>query len=71
MKSVYEVLSKRRRIPKGKFTEKHNFIFGKGDAENVLIWMLIGHRDDTQLVRRVNHGRGSSKAVIIIASTKN
>eukprot|EP01036_Dinobryon_divergens_P022164 gene22164-30401_t len=57
MKSVYEVLSKRKRIPKGKFTEKHNFIFGRGEAENVLIWMLIGHRDDTQLLRRVIHGQ--------------
>lgn len=59
MKSVYEVLSKRKRIPKGKFTEKHNFIFGKGEAENVLIWMLIGHRDDTQLLSRLIHGQGS------------
>ena len=51
MKTVYQTLAKRSRIPRGKFTDKFCFIFGKGEKSGIQSWLLVGHRNNTELVR--------------------
>jgi hypothetical protein len=65
-KNVYSQLSKRRRIPRGKFSETYNFIFGIGEGNGMLVWLLVGHRSNAQLMnipdRTVQGGASANTA---------
>jgi hypothetical protein len=49
MKDAYHLLDFRKRIPKGKFTEKYNYIFGSGRAQSLSAWVMLGHTSNAKL----------------------
>ncbi|KAJ1427840.1 hypothetical protein B484DRAFT_450122 [Ochromonadaceae sp. CCMP2298] len=54
MKDAYHTLDFRRRIPKGRFTEKFNYVFGSGRAgvgQGLSAWVLLGHTSNAKLRR--------------------
>jgi hypothetical protein len=55
-KVAYQILSMRKTIPRGIFTEKFNTIFGRGRTFGCSSWILVSHRPNTTLRRVVVQG---------------
>jgi hypothetical protein len=55
MKSAYRLLSHRLFLPRGRYTEKHNYIFAKGAQNGICAWVLVKHTVNTRL-RNFNAG---------------
>lgn len=49
MKHTYKVLWHRMRIPFGRYTERFNYIFGKGRSSTASCWVTIRHTNNTEL----------------------
>lgn len=49
MKHTYRMLRQRMRIPCGRFTERFNYIFGKGSRSLRSCWLTLGHTTDARL----------------------
>lgn len=49
MKYTYRMLWQRMRIPRGRYTERFNYIFGKGRNSNVSCWISLGHSSNAEL----------------------
>lgn len=69
MKDTYRSLLQRLKIPRGKYTEKFNHVFGKGRANGVCSWVLIGHSDNARL--RPRRGRNVVTLRVCILNTRN
>jgi len=52
MKDVYQLLAARNRIPKGKYTLQHNYIFGSSQSQGISTWVLLRHNDVNARVYR-------------------
>ena len=48
-KIAYQILTFRRRMPRGFFTEKKNHPFGRGIQDGCLTWILVAHKADSRL----------------------
>ena len=57
MSALYILLASRMLIPKGKFTNRHNYVFAKGRHEGVGIWLLFGHTANARLRLVDFHGK--------------
>ena len=48
-KFAYQILTFRRRMPRGVFTDKKNIPFGRGNLDGCLTWILVAHKADSRL----------------------
>lgn len=56
MKDTYQLLAARNRIPKGKYTLQHNYIFGSSHSHGISTWILLQHNDANARVHRAVDG---------------
>lgn len=54
MKDMYSLLHYRKQIPDGKFTSKQNFVFGKGQTQGILAWLVVAPSTNA-ILRPVSH----------------
>jgi hypothetical protein len=55
MRNVYRMLSHRIFLPRGRYTEKHNYIFAKAKREGICGWSLVGHTANARLRSDPSH----------------
>lgn len=56
MKDAYRILNVRNKIPRGKYTDTFNFLFGKGRNSGIRGWLLLAHTENARLQNTFYNG---------------
>lgn len=68
---AYEAMEGRRRMPRGRFTQKHNIAFAHGARRGLEAWVTLKHREDCMLRELRVSGERRIKAVELRLAVQN